>query len=324
MTDPDRAISKSVQAQLDLVQIIGARPHLARLIDVVTTSWPDHAVYLRQSFAQRSPALLDTSNTMAEAILRLAGARATEIAEDYRWLCDQIREEEIYFARHDTYRHASFTETNAHVYSDDIFMQRYMHGLLYSHVLWYMHLSSLHFFTGRLSARLRGRDRVLEVGSGHGLMLYLALRDLGMKEATAWDLSEVSLEQTREALSLLGMADRAHLVVQDMHKAQPDGKPFDLVILSHLLEHLDDPVDALLRLKPVVAKGGFLFVNIPLNAPMPDHLVLLRTPEEAAAIIEAGGFRVLEISSHTTQGIPLPKALRAKTAVTCAIIAEPV
>ncbi|MDH5451951.1 MAG: class I SAM-dependent methyltransferase [Paracoccaceae bacterium] len=315
---------KAIQARSDLAEIIGQRSDLGRLIETVLSVWPEHAVYLRQSFAQRSPALLDTSNTMAAAILRLAGDRATETAEDYRWLCAQIQEEELYFARNDTYRYASFEQTNAHVYSDDTFMRRYMHGLLFSHVLWFMHLSSLHFFAGRLSARLRGRDRVLEVGSGHGLMLFLALRDLGMSEAVAWDLSEVSLEQTREALALLGMADRAQLVVQDMHQAQPQDKPFDLVILSHLLEHLDDPVDALQRLKGVVAKGGFLFVNIPLNAPMPDHLILLRTPEEAMEIIEKGGFRVLEIASHTTQGIPLPKALRSKTAVTCSIIAEPV
>lgn len=311
-------------ARIELFKTVGARPHLGRLLEVVLAAWPEHAVYLRQSFVQRSPVLLDTSDKMASAILRLAGDQADSIAQDYRWLCGQIQEEELYFARNDTYRHASFAETNAHVYSDDLFMQRYMHGLLFSHVLWYMHLSSLHFFTSRLAARLRRRDRVLEVGSGHGLMLYLALQDLGMAEAVAWDLSEVSLDQTREALALLGMANRAELVIQDMHKAEPGGAPFDLVILSHLLEHLDDPVDALHRLKGVVAKQGFLFVNIPLNAPMPDHLVLLRSPEEAAAIIEKGGFRVLEIASHTTQGIPLPKALRAKTAVTCSIIAEPV
>jgi len=315
---------KALGARQELEALIEDRSRLAALFDAVLGVWPEHAVYLLKSFSQRNPALLDTSEAMADAILKLSGARTVEIAGDYRWLCDRIREEELYFARNDRYRHASFEQTNTHVYSDDDFMKRYMNGLLFSHVLWFMHLSSLHFFTQRLDARLRGRGRVLEVGSGHGLMLYLALRDLRISDATAWDLSAISLEQTREALALLGMDGRAELRVQDMHKAEPKGTPFDLVILSHLLEHLDDPVDALQRLKGVVAKGGFLFVNIPLNAPMPDHLVLLRTPEAAMKIIGDGGFRILEIASHTTQGIPLPKALRAKTAVTCSIIAEPV
>ncbi len=315
---------KVAAARADLQHLIGQRTDLRRLIDTVLSVWPEHAVYLRQSFAQRTPALLDTSDTMAAATLRLAGDGAAGIAADYRWLCAQIQEEELNFARTGSYRYTSFAETNAHVYSDDAFMNRYMHGLLFSHVLWYMHLSSLHFFTGRLAARLNPGGRVLEVGSGHGLMLYLALDRLGLAEAVAWDLSEVSLAQTKSALALLGMAERTTLVVQDMHKAEPGGQPFDLVILSHLLEHLDDPVDALRRLKPVVAKGSYVFVNIPLNAPMPDHLVLLETPEAAMAILEQGGFRVLEIASHTTQGVPLPRALKARTAVTCSIIAEPV
>lgn len=317
------ASAKTVADRQELYERIGDRDGLRRLVDVVLDVWPEHATYLKQSFAIRGRALLDTSDHMAKAMLTLAGDNARETAEDYRWLCSQIQEEELYFARNDTYRYSSFQETNANVYSDDDFMRRYMHGLLFSHVLWFMHLSSLHFFRGRLEARIPEGGRVLEVGSGHGLLLYLALRDLGMSEAVAWDLSPVSLEQTRQALALLGAADRAEFVVQDMHAVEPGGEPFDLVILSHLLEHLDDPVDALKRLKPVIAKNGHLFVNIPLNAPMPDHLILLRDPEEAVKILTDGGFRVLEIASHTTQGITLPKALRRKIAVTCSIIAQP-
>ena len=40
-------------------------------------------------------------------------------------------------------------------------------------------------------------------------------------------------------------------------------------------------------------------------------------------MLEDGGFRVLEIASHTTQAASLPRALKRKIAVTCSIIAEP-
>jgi hypothetical protein len=56
---------------------------------------------------------------------------------------------------------------------------------------------------------------------------------------------------------------------------------------------------------------------------MPDHLILLRTPEEAAKLMTDGGFVVVESSMHTTQAVSLSKAIRSKTAVTCSIIAEP-
>lgn len=306
-----------------LPDMLAHRPALARLTALVTQAWPEHADYLAKSYAVRTPALLDTSEAMAEVVLRLAGDRAEQVASDYRWLCEQIREEELNFARTDAYRFATFAETNAHVYSDDVFMERYMHGLLFSHVLWFMHASSLHFFRQRLAARVMPGGKVMEVGSGHGLLIYLALTELGLAEAVAWDISPVSLEQTRSALEKLGTADRARYAIQDMHKVDAGAEKFDLIILSHLLEHLEQPVDALQKIRHAVNKGGHLFVNVPLNAPMPDHLQLLRDPDEAVEMLRQGGFRVLEIASHTTQGATLPRALKRKIAVTCSIIAEP-
>jgi ubiquinone/menaquinone biosynthesis C-methylase UbiE len=303
--------------------LLATRPQLRRLTDLVLAAWPDHATYLATSYRLRTPALLDTSEAMAGAVLALAGGHEAQVAGDYRWLCGQLQEEELLFARTGNYRYSTFEQTNANVYSDDEFMQRYMHGLLFSHVLWYMHLSSLHFFRGRLAARVMPGGRVMEVGSGHGLLLYLALTELGLSEAVAWDISPVSLAQTREALTRLGLPESAtRYAIQDMHKVEPGGDSFDLIILSHLLEHLEQPVDALVKMRGALAKGGHLFVNVPLNAPMPDHLQLLADPAEAIAMVEAGGFRVLEIASHTTQGLPLPRALKRKVAVTCSIIAE--
>ena len=309
-------------AELD--QICQGLPSLARLSKLVTNAWPEHAAYLVKSYSARTPALLKTSDEMAAVVLKLAGDRAEQVAQDYRWLCDQIREEELNFARTDAYRYSTFEQTNANVYSDDDFMERYMHGLLYSHVLWYMHVSSLHFFRERLAARVKPGGKVMEVGSGHGLLIYLALTELAQETAVAWDLSAVSLEQTRSALELLGAADRAQYAIQDMHKVEQGGETFDLIILSHLLEHLEEPVDALQKMRHAMAKGGYLFVNIPLNAPMPDHLQLLSDPDEAVQMMTDGGFRVLEIASHTTQAATLPRALKRKIAVTCSIIAEPV
>lgn len=298
-------------------------PDLTRLVNVVLDRWPEHAGFLRKSMAPRSPGMLATSDHVARAVLELAGNAAPRVADDYRWLGDRIREEEIEFARTGHYRFDSFEQTNAHVYSDDAFMERYMHGLLFSHVLWFMHASSLHFFRQRLEARVRRGGRVLEVGSGHGLLLYLALTDFGLGEAVAWDLSEVSLAQTRAALAQLGAEQKAQFAIQDMHKVEPGADQYDLVILSHILEHLDDPVGALERMRGAVAKGGVLFVNVPLNAPMPDHVILLENPNQAADLLVRGGFNIVEMATHTTQAASLAQSLKRRTAVTCSIIAEP-
>jgi 2-polyprenyl-3-methyl-5-hydroxy-6-metoxy-1,4-benzoquinol methylase len=308
-------------AELD--QITAAWPDLQRLTRLVTGRWPEHAGYLCKSMQARSPGMMATSDRVARAVLILAGDHADQVTDDYRWLGDRIREEEMEFARTGRYRYNSFEQTNVHVYSDGAFMERYMHGLLFSHVLWYMHASSLHFFRQRLESRVKPDGRVLEVGSGHGLLLYLALADLGLAEAHGWDLSDISLAQTRAALALLGADQNTHFAIQDMHQVTPGDDPFDLVILSHILEHLDDPVLALEKMRGAVNRKGVLFVNVPLNAPMPDHIILLETPDQAADLLRRGGFNIVEMATHTTQGATLAQALKRKTAITCSIIAEP-
>ena len=101
------------------------------------------------------------------------------------------------------------------------------------------------------------------------------------------------------------------------------GSGSTLVILSHLLEHLEDPARALRSIREWLPKDGMIFVNIPVNAPLPDHLILLRDPNEAHRLIESNGFRVVESSSHTTEAIPMARALKRKSAITCSILAEP-
>ena len=318
------ANAKQKDADLEEIdKLVAPWPNLGRLVNVVLSLWPEHASYLRKSLSARSNAMMATSDHVASAVLALANEQSQKIARDYRWLGDQIREEEIEFARTGRYRYSTFEQTNANIYSDDVFMERYMHGLLFSHVLWYMHASSLHFFRTRLEARLPKGGRVLEVGSGHGLLLYLALTDLGQAEAHAWDLSEVSLAQTRAALALLGAERQSQFAIQDMHTVSPnDGETFDLIILSHILEHLESPISALERMRPVFNKKSLLFVNVPINAPMPDHVFLLESPDETVDLLRRAGYRTVEMATHTTQGMTLAQALKRKTAVTCSIIAE--
>lgn len=307
----------------DLQTTLSGNPALTELTRRVLDAWPGHRDYLAKSFCQRNTEMLESSETIAEVILKLAEDDLVGFAQDYRWLCGQVREEELNFARTGRYRYSTFAETSEHVYSDDAFMARYMHGLLFSQSLWFMHASSLHFFIQRLPQHVGPRGRVMEIGPGHGLLLFLALRELEMREAVAWDISPVSLDHTRAALEKLGVAAKAQFDCRDLgDNSEADGT-YDLIILSHLLEHLEDPVQALQRLRPLVADGGIIFVNVPLNAPMPDHLQLLGTPDEAKDMIRDGGFRITEFETHTTQGVALDRAIRRKLATTCSIIAEP-
>jgi len=306
----------------ELLQITSTMPATRVILEAVLEVWPDHARYATKSLSIRDQGLLETTELLSAAALTLVGERLPEVAHGYRWTCDRLREEELYFHRNEEYRLKTFAEADAEVYSNTSYMEKYVDGLLLTQVLWYNHVASFHFFLREIPPRLRPEGRYLEIGPGHGLMMYLALREFGLGRSTAWDLSRVSIDQTRAALAKLGF-ENAEFAVQDLATVEPSDETYDLVVLSEVLEHLEDPHTALERVRPLVEPdGGLLFVNVPLNSPSPDHIYLLRTPEEARSLLTDSGFEVLHEAHFATQGTKIERALRNKVSVAACMLAR--
>lgn len=296
-------------------------PASARIAHAVCAHWPDHERYLSRSFARRDQALMQTTEILAEAALILAGDRLAEIATHYRWTCDRLRDEELFFHREGRYRLSTFAEAEAEIYSNPDYMAKYMDGLLLSQILWFNHAASCHFFLSETPALLTPQARYLEIGPGHGLMIYLALRDLGLGSATAWDLSAVSIAQTRAALARLGYHD-CDFAVRNVADADPTDTPFDLIVISEVLEHLEDPKSAMRAIHALIRpETGLVYVNVPINSPSPDHLYLMQTPDDARALLSDTGFTILREDFFATQGTDLTRAMRNRISVSACMLA---
>jgi 2-polyprenyl-3-methyl-5-hydroxy-6-metoxy-1,4-benzoquinol methylase len=305
-----------------LADIVAPYPAVARIAEAVLKAWPEHEKYMARSLAGRGAPALETTALLADAAVILAGDRLDEIAQHYRWTCDRLREEEIHFHRNGAYRLKTFAEADAEVYSNADYMAKYVDGLLFSQVLWANHARSCDFYFRETPRHLRRSGRLLEVGPGHGLMLYLAMRDFGLTEATAWDLSAVSIDQTRHALDLLGVRD-ATLGVRDIMAIEPGSDTYDLVVLSEILEHLEDPKAAMRAVRGLVADDGLVFVNVPINSPSPDHLYLMESLDDARALLTDTGFDIVAEDAFATQNHPLDKALRNRISVSVCMLARP-
>jgi 2-polyprenyl-3-methyl-5-hydroxy-6-metoxy-1,4-benzoquinol methylase len=302
-------------------------PHTARITATLAGAWPDHARFLEQSFASRDEPLMGSTERHAEMILRIIGSQPSLInyCADYCFLCDQLMVEEFFFRRNGHYRLKRFEDAIAEVYSNREFMGRYMNFLLLSHVLWDNHARAMaHFDERYLSLLPKGTDH-LEVGPGHGLLLHFACNAPNVSSVTGWDVSQTSIDQARSCLAALGEQQRVELIMQNLFDVSPaikNGKRFGSVVLAEVLEHLEDPVAALKAMSCHMQPGAFLWVHMPINSPAPDHIYLLRTPEEAVELVRAGGFEPVDSAFFPMTGQTMERARKRDLTISVIITAR--
>jgi len=98
--------------------------------------------------------------------------------------------------------------------------------------------------------------RVLDLGCGPGWYTW-ALSRLGSLELVAIDTDSERLR----ALAELGTG--AELVLADAHRLPFEDASFDRVLMSEVLEHLDDDAAALAEIRRVLRPGGVLALSVP-------------------------------------------------------------
>ncbi|WP_018220876.1 class I SAM-dependent methyltransferase [Salinispora pacifica] len=292
---------------------------LADIAARVAEIWPEHAVFLEQRFAGESHEQLDAAEAVARRIAVLAAGRLDEVIAGYRWACRRLTGEQLFFRRHGRYRFTTVDQVRESGILDDPYMTYYQHGLLLSHILWTNHARVGEVYQSEFLGRRGDRDRLLEVGPGHGLLLSLAAEHV-RGEVAGWDISESALRHTRHNLEALGVHD-ASLVCHDIRRGPLDGT-FDLVVASEVLEHVEDPAGVLTSLLGLMGEGGRIFLNVPINSPSPDHIYLWRTPEEFFAFVRGCGVRPLSTYTFPMTGHSEQRARDEQLTISCVMIGE--
>jgi len=291
-------------------------PALQRMVDLQLKRWPDHERFLALRLASADLAF---ANRLADLIERVADDLEV-VATDYRWLCDRMNEEDLHFKRTGSYRLSKFADANAEVYSNPEFMRRYMNGVLLSHLWWDNHARVIQYYVDAFLAHAGPDYRHLEIGPGHGLLLYLAAQDPRSARVVGWDVSETSIAATRAMIERLGATHKVQLVRQNLFEATPSAERFDSIVISEVLEHLEDPKAALDQLYELLAPGGRIFVNVPVNSPAPDHIYLLTTPEQGVELVRSAGFTVVETALFPMTGLTEQRARKVRGTISCAVI----
>lgn len=145
------------------------------------------------------------------------------------------------------------------------------------------------------------KGKVLDIGSSIGIMLDIFKED-GW-ETWGVDPSESSIEAKK----------RGHKIIRNyFEKTDLPENFFDLVILNHTLEHLENPLGILKKVYSILKKGGIVLVDVPnfggLSSKIlkskwpflvPNEHINQFTKESLARIMKEAGFKILHLESRS-------------------------
>lgn len=306
---------------MSLPNTLNSYPALARLGSAVLNAWPEHESFLALRFADPAEVTLPIAEEMAQLVLRIIGDELPIFIASYRWTCETLIAEDLHFRRTGSYRWSKFEDAYREVYSNADYMKKYLQGLLLSQVLWANQAAAFHFYVERFLGRLKPTADYLEVGPGHGLLIYFAARSPSVGTITGWDVSESSLAMTRHTLDTIGVERPYSLNLHNILDAPMVSQAYDAVVVSEVLEHLDCPEAALDTVLEALRPGGLAFFNVPVNSPAPDHIYHWDAPAEVEKLVLARGFTIVDSDAAATTGYDLDRALRRKVTINSLIVA---
>jgi 2-polyprenyl-3-methyl-5-hydroxy-6-metoxy-1,4-benzoquinol methylase len=286
-----------------------------------TQASPRHIPFFTRRFAAARVTEMRLCDELARQIYRLAGDEIDAFVKGYDFICDIQTREEIYFRRNNQYRLTTVADAVSEVYGNREYMQNYMRGLLMTQVFWSNHTASMEFFINEMLARNAAGYNLLEIGPGHGLLFSRAATDPRAGSLLGWDLSPASIAESKEALHRLGVVRPFQLEVRDLYQSGYSGAGFDAIVFSEVLEHLEQPGRALEAIRDLMRPDGRLYINVPVNSPAPDHLFLLRSPEEAVSFVQQHGFEIERSGFFPATNYSLQAARKHALTVSVCIIA---
>lgn len=292
---------------------------LSQLLERQLAAGPGQERFFAKRFADVPDEKLAMLEETSEAILQILDGDVDGHCEDYLWWCQRQMEEELFFRRNGKYRLSTFEEADRLVYSDHEFMTRYMNGLLMTEVWWSNHSDAIEFYRKRFLAELDKGKSLLEIGPGHGLLVHYASREASPSSIEAWDVSKASVDATRKCVDRLGIGGEVELVHQDLFAADTS-RSFDAIVISEVLEHLEDPASALRTLRSITAEGGRIYIQMPANSPSPDHLYLIRSADEFRELVTGAGFEILEEAYLPATNVSLERAVRKNLTINCVAV----
>jgi 2-polyprenyl-3-methyl-5-hydroxy-6-metoxy-1,4-benzoquinol methylase len=274
-------------------------PRHAKKLIKNAASFDERYNELAEDFFKRYTAILQTENKNLDYAI-----------DCYLHMIDDVNSETIEFARTGQYSSSTFAEVNNRVYARPQIMEYYMHGLILSQFLWKHHYQMFNYFITTLPRYVHNIKAYLEVGVGHGFYLSKVLDVLDANATlTAVDISETSIAMAKSFINNSRISyNLANIFEFDTEKK------YDFITLGEVLEHVEYPLELLLKLNDLLSEDGVLFFTTPTNAPAIDHISLFNNVDEIRELVKSAGFQIDAEIALLSEDVSPEKAEKFKIA----------
>lgn len=135
------------------------------------------------------------------------------------------------------------------------------------------------------------KSKILEIGSGHGESL-IEFDKLNY-DVTGIEPDKKSVKHLKQILK------KCKIIESNAENLQLDTK-FDFIWMSHVFEHLSNPIIFLNKLKKNIKNNGYLFIEVPNVEKINDYRTFTKTPhtynysaKSLKNILEQSGYEII-------------------------------
>ena len=138
-------------------------------------------------------------------------------------------------------------------------------------------------------------SKVLEIGAGLGDLCYLVYHNIS-KNLYAADISSVSLDIIKKKIPNI------QTIKMPFEPTEINEKEFDVIIISHTLEHIENPKSYMDKWAKSLKKDGTIIVAVPLNDTLYSEHLRIYTVDNFEEFIKSLGYKYSILTRKRPKG----------------------
>jgi 2-polyprenyl-3-methyl-5-hydroxy-6-metoxy-1,4-benzoquinol methylase len=296
-------------------------PILQYILDYLEQKAPAHAARVRLGLEQESGEYLSKASSFFmryKNYIEGTGKTLDYGLDCYLKLLAHMVHERLEFLRSGKYASSSFADVEKQIYLNPDLFEYHMHGLVFAQFFWPEQSSRFQFFSSHIGRELDKGGRYLEIGGGHGLYILEAMNQAPRNtQFHLVDISPSSMELAKGITDGLPIDYRLMNIVDYAPTEQ-----FDFITIGEVIEHVEDPLSLLKRVRELLAPGGSAFISTPANSPTIDHIYLFQSADEIRAMVNSAGFEIRYEKVRFSENVSPERAEKLKVAVMFAAFAR--